>query len=84
MEHHFQPRLGFRQRNKYLTTTLSFGPYPRYQHRPSFITPCNPVETIPTKDVKRWNFRKAKWEQFAHLVESGIDMCRLPVPLTQI
>ena len=52
--------------------------FPRSQHRSSFITPHNPVEPIPTKDVKRWNFRKVKWEQFAHLVKSGIDTLTSP------
>ena len=73
-----KPRLGFHHCNKYLTTMLSFGTFPRSQHRPSFITPYNPVEPIPTQDVKRWNFCKAKWELFAHLVESGIDTLLSP------
>ena len=65
--------LAFANVTSTLPQSLVLDPFPRSQHRPSFITPHNPVEPIPTKDVKRWNFRKAKWEQFAHLVESGID-----------
>ena len=61
-----------------LPQRLVLDPFPRSQHRPSYITPYNPVEPNPTKDVKRWNFRKAKCEQFSHLVGSGIDT--LPSP----
>ena len=53
-------------------------PFPRSQHRPSLITPDNPIKPIPTKPVKRWNFRKARWDQFTNLVDSGTDS--LPPP----
>ena len=72
-----------------LPQRLVLHPFPRSQHRPSFITPYNPSEPNPTKDVKRWNFHKAKCEQFAHLVESGIDTLPSPcnpnanIPYTQ-
>ena len=72
--------LAFANVTSTLPQRLVLDSFPRSQHRPSFITPRNPVEPIPTKDVKRWNFRKAKWEQFAHLVKSEIDT--LPSPCT--
>ena len=70
--------LAFASVTSILSQRLVLDPFLRSQHRPSFITPYNPSEPNPTKDVKRWNFRKAKCEQFAHLVESGIDT--LPSP----
>ena len=76
----FNPDLAFANVTSTLSQRLVSDPFPRSQHRPSFIIPYKPVEPIPTKDVKRWNFRKAKWEQFAHLVKSGIDT--LPSPCT--
>ena len=74
------PDLAFANVTSTLSQGLILDLFARSQHRPSFITRYNPVEPIPTKDVKRWNFRKAKWEQFAHLVESEIDT--LPSPCT--
>ena len=53
-------------------------PFPRSQHRPSLIIPTNPVEPIPTRAVKRWNFRQANWEQFTALVENGVNTPPLP------
>ena len=74
------PDLAFANVTSTLPQRLALDSFPKSQHRPSFITPHNPVEPIPTKDVKSRNFRKAKWEQFAHLVKSGIDT--LPSPCT--
>ena len=52
--------------------------FPRSQHRPSLISPENPVEPIHSKPIKRWNFREAKWDQFTTLVDLGFDS--LPSP----
>ena len=35
--------------------------FPRFQHRPTFITPSRFARPVPSKPVKRWNFHKAKW-----------------------
>ena len=35
--------------------------FPRSQHRPSLITLLRFACPVPSKSVKRWNFRKAKW-----------------------
>ena len=34
---------------------------PRSPHQPSLITPPRFARHVPSKPVKRWNFRKAKW-----------------------
>ena len=39
--------------------------FPRSHHRPSIIKVPSLVQSIAGKPVKRWNFRKAKWELFA-------------------
>ena len=38
--------------------------FPRSQHRPSLITPPRFARSVPSKPVKRWNFRKVKWSHF--------------------
>ena len=53
-------------------------PFLRSQHRPSLISSDNTIVPIPTKPMKRWNFRKANWTQFTNLVDSEIDT--LPSP----
>ena len=65
--------LAFANVTSTLPQRLVSDPFPRSQYRPSFITSYNPLEPIPTKTAKRWNFRNAKWEQFANLGESGFD-----------
>ena len=57
---------------------LVLNPFPKSQHRPSLISPVNPIRTIPSKAVKRWNFRKANQPRFMHLVD--IKFCRQPDP----
>ena len=37
------------------------------QHRPSPITPPRFAHPVPSKPVKRWNFRKAKWSHYITL-----------------
>ena len=38
--------------------------FPRSQHQPSLITPPRFARSVPSKPVKRWNFRKVKWSHF--------------------
>ena len=38
--------------------------FPRSQHRPSLITPPRFARPVPSKPVKQWNFRKAKWSHY--------------------
>ena len=37
---------------------------PRSQHRPSHIVPPRLALPVPSKPVKRWNFRKANWSHY--------------------
>ena len=39
----------------------------RSQHRPSLITPPRFAMAVPSMPVKRWNFRKAKWNHYIAL-----------------
>ena len=41
--------------------------FPRSQHRPSIITPPRFAMAVPSMPVKRWNFRKAKWNHYIAL-----------------
>ena len=45
-------------------------PFPRSQHRSSFILPVNPIILVPTKSVKRWNFKRVRWEDYTKLVKT--------------
>ena len=47
--------------------------FPKSQHRPSLITAASPISCIPSKPVKRWNFRKADWTRFKDLVDQGVN-----------
>ena len=38
--------------------------FPRSQHRPSLIMPPRSARPVPSKSLKRWNFRKAKWSHY--------------------
>ena len=38
--------------------------FPRSQHRPSLIVPPRLALPVPSKPVKRWNFRKANWSHY--------------------
>ena len=57
---------------------LALNSFPKSQHRPSLILPVNPIRPIPSKAVKRWNFRRANWLRFTRLVD--IKIRRLPEP----
>ena len=41
--------------------------FPRSQHRLSLITPPRFALAVPSMPVKRWNFRKAKWNHYIAL-----------------
>ena len=38
--------------------------FPRAQHRPSLIAPSRLALPVPSKPVKRWNFRKVNWSHY--------------------
>ena len=78
MGHHFQPRPSLCKLSWPFTTSHCPGFLPWSQHHPSLLHPLDPISPVPTKNSKRWNFRKARWNQFTDLVESGI--CNLPFP----
>ena len=54
--------------------------FPRSQHRPSLITAPKLVAPIPSAPVKRWNFRKADWNQYCLLTNKSTR--ELPPPDT--
>ena len=41
-----------------------FEKFPRSQHRRSLIVPPRLALPVPSKPVKRWNFRKANWSNY--------------------
>ena len=41
--------------------------FPKFQHRPLLITPPRFARPVPSKPVKQWNFRKAKWSHYISL-----------------
>ena len=41
--------------------------FPGSQHRPLLLTPPRFARPVPSKPVKRWNFRKAKWSHYITL-----------------
>ena len=41
--------------------------FPISQHQPSLITQPRFARLVPSKPVKRWNFRKAKWSHYITL-----------------
>ena len=57
---------------------LVLNPFPKSQHRPSLISPVNPIRPIPSKAARKWNFQKANWLRFTRLVDNKIR--RLPEP----
>ena len=50
--------------------------FPRSQHRPSLITPTRFAHPVPSKPVKRWNFRKAKWIHYILSQTNLPGLCR--------
>ena len=41
--------------------------FPRSQHQPSIVVPRRLALPVPSKAVKRWNFRKANWSHYNQL-----------------
>ena len=75
------PVLAFVNLNGPIPQRIILDLFPKSQHRPSIIIiPDSPIEPVQTKPVKRWNFRKANWDQFTNLVDSGTDS--LPTPIS--
>ena len=56
------------------------GKFPRWQHRPSLITPPRLKVPAHSDSVKRSNFRKADWKRFYFLTGESVE--RLPPPDT--
>ena len=54
------------------------GRFPRSHHRPSLITKPSLIQTIGGRPVLRWNFRKAKWDDFENAVNASAE--NLPLP----
>ena len=52
--------------------------FPYSQHRPSLITTPSLVQSMEGKPVRRWNFRKANWSEFANSTNTAVKS--LPVP----
>ena len=58
---------------KYCPRRIILVRFPRSQHRLSLITPNNPSEPLPSKQAKRWNFRKVDWEIFRDALEKVVS-----------
>ena len=57
--------------------------FPRSQHRPSLITAPKLGAPVPSRPMKRWNFRKADWNHYSLLTdESATDL--LPADSTNV
>ena len=52
--------------------------FPKSQHRPSIIESSAAIKTVPTRPVKRWNFRKADWDSFTDHLNLAAN--QLPSP----
>ena len=72
------PDLAFTNTDGPLPERIILEPFPKFQHRPSLIISANPLKLVQSKPVKRWNFRKANWAKFTHLVQNKIN--QLPKP----
>jgi len=59
--------LCFTYRQKLMPVSVISSNCERYE------SPLNPIEPLTAKPVLRWYFRKARWEQFTNLTESGSD-----------
>ena len=51
------PELAFVNLDDPLPSRIVSDPFPRSQHRPTFISPINPIVPTQTIPLKRWNFR---------------------------
>ena len=54
--------------------------FPRSQHRPLLITPPRFARFVPSKSVKRWDFRKAKWSHYITLKQTCQDFAAPDLP----
>ena len=52
-------------------------PFPKSQHRPSIIESSASINSVPTRPVKRWNFRKANWANFTETLNTAAQQPRL-------
>ena len=57
--------------------------FPRSQHRPSLIVPPRLALPVPSKPVKRWNFREANWSHYNALTNK-ISKSLLPPDLPDV
>ena len=51
---------------------------PRSQHQPSLIVPSRLALPVPSKPVKRWNFRKVNWSHYHTLTNKLAKSLLLP------
>ena len=52
--------------------------FPKSQHRPSIIESSTTINSVPTRSVNRWNFRKADWAKFTDRLNTAAN--KLPSP----
>ena len=55
--------------------------FPKSQHRPSIIESSTTINSVPTRPVKRWNFRKADWAKFTDRLNTTGN--NLPSPTSE-
>ena len=55
--------------------------FPKSQHRPSIIESSTTINSVPTRPVKRWNFRKADWAKFTYRLNTTAN--KLPSPTSE-
>ena len=55
--------------------------FPKSQHRPSIIESSTTINSVPTRPVKRWNFRKAYWAKFTARLNTTAN--NLPSPTSE-
>ena len=54
-------------------------PFPKSQHRQLLIETSATIESVPTRPVKRWNFRKASWRKFSETLDVEASYLSSPV-----
>ena len=55
--------------------------FPKSQHRPSIIESSTTINSVPTRPVNRWNFRKADWAKFTDRLNTAAN--KLPSPTSE-
>ena len=53
------------------------GKLPKFQHRPLLIMVSKNLTPVPSEPYRRWNFRKANWEQYS-LITNKLSQDLLP------